>query len=656
MDPWMDAAHRGLTALAERGQAPIQRKGAGNQASPAPDDREPLPPSGSGHSMPDDVRTKMEESFAADFSAVRIHEGPQAKAMGALAYTQGSDIYFAPGQYQPGNQQGQELLGHELGHVVQQSQGRVRETIQARGVAVNDDDVLEREADAMGARAARGDVARTDSVAGSATQTIQRRSASSGDAVQRADDDETEGEDQRSLIEQLREALSGWDTDSAEVMRLIRSANEAERAQILADGELMQRLRSALGRTELVGALESLGGPLTERLTAAMDGWGCDSEQIRQMITRASEADKALALADGALMTRLRSELSREDAIHALTGLHAPLALRLDTAMNGWGADVAAIRTMIVAAPAADRDAALADTALTERLASEVSWSEMASILSAAGVAFEIRFALAIEPWNVGLQELCTMAEGAAPAERQAVWSDTALMNRAHAALGEQDYLDLVTALRMFQPGTPAEGGASHTSASDADSSIRAHLAAYVGDAVTAGRQIEGQVGVVGGTDWDRAGIAHYGEATWNGGKSTSINAFVDSHGRVWIHKDRGNAGTMIHEAVHKYSDRAMIGVSQPLNEGVTEYFTRVVCAALAPPIAGRGNYQSNYDCVVALVALVSEATVASAYFDGDIDGLETAFVAAKSQNDWNDFIGHTRNNRWADAAALCTP
>jgi hypothetical protein len=39
-------------------------------------------------------------------------------------------------------------------HVVQQRQGRVRETMQMAGVAINDEAELEREADTMGTRAA----------------------------------------------------------------------------------------------------------------------------------------------------------------------------------------------------------------------------------------------------------------------------------------------------------------------------------------------------------------------------------------------------------------------------------------------------------------------------------------------------------------------
>ncbi len=44
-------------------------------------------------------------------------------------------------------------LSHEAWHVVQQKQGRVKPTIQAKGIEINDDDGLEREADVMGGKA-----------------------------------------------------------------------------------------------------------------------------------------------------------------------------------------------------------------------------------------------------------------------------------------------------------------------------------------------------------------------------------------------------------------------------------------------------------------------------------------------------------------------
>jgi hypothetical protein len=103
------------------------------------------------------IKEKMETAFGADLSSVRVHEDGEAAKMGAQAFTRGSDLHFAPGQYQPDTARGQELIGHELAHVVQQSEGRVAASFQAKGLAVNDDPGLEAEADAIGARAARGE-------------------------------------------------------------------------------------------------------------------------------------------------------------------------------------------------------------------------------------------------------------------------------------------------------------------------------------------------------------------------------------------------------------------------------------------------------------------------------------------------------------------
>lgn len=134
--------------------------GPGGVAQPrAHGNAQPLPPGlirtggAGGRPLPDAVRTKMEGFFKTDFSDVRIHVGSEAPAIGALAFTLGSSIYMAPGQYNPDTPHGQQLLGHELTHVLQQRAGRVRNPF-GSGIAVVQDPGLEAEADRMGMRAA----------------------------------------------------------------------------------------------------------------------------------------------------------------------------------------------------------------------------------------------------------------------------------------------------------------------------------------------------------------------------------------------------------------------------------------------------------------------------------------------------------------------
>ncbi len=137
---------------------------------------------GGGQPLHAGVQAQMETSFGADFSGVRVHDNSaQASSIGALAYTQGDSVHFAPGQYDPGSQGGRELIGHELTHVVQQREGRVA-TPQAQGAAINGDGALEAEADAMGIAAARGEIVRTGSLSAAATGPIQAK------AIQKKDD------------------------------------------------------------------------------------------------------------------------------------------------------------------------------------------------------------------------------------------------------------------------------------------------------------------------------------------------------------------------------------------------------------------------------------------------------------------------------------
>ena len=142
----------------QRQPLPVQRHAAPTATSPN-GSAFALPPhmatiaTGGGQPLPPDVRRKMESFFGTNFGDVRVHVGAQASAIGALAFTQGTDIHFAPGQYNPMTPQGQQILGHELTHVLQQRAGRVRNPF-GSGVAVVQDHALEAEADRMGHRAA----------------------------------------------------------------------------------------------------------------------------------------------------------------------------------------------------------------------------------------------------------------------------------------------------------------------------------------------------------------------------------------------------------------------------------------------------------------------------------------------------------------------
>ncbi|MDB9343303.1 DUF4157 domain-containing protein [Nodularia spumigena CS-586/05] len=83
---------------------------------------------GGGQAIAPNIREPMEVAFGADFSGVKVHTDGQSdqlnRSIQARAFTTGQDVFFRQGEYNPGSRGGQELLAHELTHVVQQNGGR----------------------------------------------------------------------------------------------------------------------------------------------------------------------------------------------------------------------------------------------------------------------------------------------------------------------------------------------------------------------------------------------------------------------------------------------------------------------------------------------------------------------------------------------------
>ncbi|GEM_PF-2269432 len=97
--------------------------------------------------LPDDLKTGMENLTGHALDNVQVHRNSDQPAqLNAHAFAQGTDIHLGPGQ--------EKHLPHELGHVVQQKEGRVQPTKEFMGeIAINDNEGLESEADSLGAKA-----------------------------------------------------------------------------------------------------------------------------------------------------------------------------------------------------------------------------------------------------------------------------------------------------------------------------------------------------------------------------------------------------------------------------------------------------------------------------------------------------------------------
>lgn len=85
---------------------------------------------GSGQSLDPNLQQQMGQAMGANFSGVKIHTDSQSdqlnQSIQAKAFTTGQDVFFRQNAYNPHSKGGQELIAHELTHVMQQNHGVVR--------------------------------------------------------------------------------------------------------------------------------------------------------------------------------------------------------------------------------------------------------------------------------------------------------------------------------------------------------------------------------------------------------------------------------------------------------------------------------------------------------------------------------------------------
>jgi len=115
----------------------VQRYGTGGEMEASPDLESSIQRArGGGQPLDEGIRERMEGAFGADFSGVRVHTDGTSdqlnQSIQAKAFTTGQDVFFRKGAYEPGSRGGQELLAHELTHVVQQN----GEAVQRHGARI----------------------------------------------------------------------------------------------------------------------------------------------------------------------------------------------------------------------------------------------------------------------------------------------------------------------------------------------------------------------------------------------------------------------------------------------------------------------------------------------------------------------------------------
>lgn len=121
---------------------PAQKNAAGRvrgrDASPEPRKKLAYAPEEepAGTGLPAALKERFEKLTGLSYDDVVVHyQSDQPEKLGALAYTQGTDVFIGPGN--------EETLPHELVHVAQQKQGLVKPTACLQGKPLNDRPELE---------------------------------------------------------------------------------------------------------------------------------------------------------------------------------------------------------------------------------------------------------------------------------------------------------------------------------------------------------------------------------------------------------------------------------------------------------------------------------------------------------------------------------
>ena len=122
--PVADPLERLASDMGNRAFSALAREGAGILADGrAHPDVESAIAAGRGSGAPVDARG-LKPELRGEFADVCVHTDGAADALArsvqARAFTTGSDVWFAAGEYRPGTGEGDRLLAHELAHVVQQ--------------------------------------------------------------------------------------------------------------------------------------------------------------------------------------------------------------------------------------------------------------------------------------------------------------------------------------------------------------------------------------------------------------------------------------------------------------------------------------------------------------------------------------------------------
>jgi hypothetical protein len=188
-----------------------------------------------------------------------------------------------------------------------------------------------------------------------------------------------------------------------------------------------------------------------------------------------------------------------------------------------------------------------------------------------------------------------------------------------------------------------------------------------VEDAVKAGKKAEGHVHIwpkdefvvklkaylIGKNNPATGAAFTDAEAT---AKTRTVNAYQEGT-EIHVNEERGEAATTVHESLHLFAEASVKDkVGFNANEGMTEYFTKKLCAEQSPAIPRGDFYPDQHKSVKKLVDYATEDVVAAAYFKGKLAELEAAVdkkAGASGAGTYAKWIGYMKLGKYAEADAL---
>ena len=126
--------------------------------------------------------------------------------------------------------------------------------------------------------------------------------------------------------------------------------------------------------------------------------------------------------------------------------------------------------------------------------------------------------------------------------------------------------------------------------------------------------------------------------------RAEQTNGFNDG-GAIWLDSERAIRATILHETVHSVENPALRELMGEGVEGVTDFFTRVVCLGAHPPVpfaAGYPRELQSIDRLVQVLGASGQHLLADAAFLGQVAPLRAAVNALPGPRD-------DRFTTWAD-------